>query len=30
VGVTLANDGSLYISDDYGGKLWRVFYEGDD
>lgn len=29
VGVTLAPDGSLYISDDYGGKLWRVFYNGD-
>ncbi len=29
VGVTLANDGSLYISDDYGGKLWRVFYTGE-
>lgn len=29
VGVALAADGSLYISDDHGGKLWRVFYEGD-
>ena len=29
VGVTVANDGSLYISDDYGGKLWRVFYKGE-
>lgn len=29
VGVTVANDGSLYITDDYGGKLWRVFYNGD-
>ncbi len=29
VGVALAHDGSLYISDDHGGKLWRVFHEGD-
>lgn len=29
VGVTVANDGSLYITDDHGGKLWRVFYTGD-
>jgi len=29
VGVALANDGSLYISDDYGGKLWRVLYVGE-
>lgn len=29
VGVALANDGSLYISDDYGGKLWRVIYAGE-
>lgn len=29
VGVTVANDGSLYITDDQNGKLWRVFYAGD-
>lgn len=29
VGVAVAGDGSLYISDDHGGKLWRVFYVGD-
>lgn len=29
VGVTVAPDGSLYISDDHGGKLWRVYYAGN-
>lgn len=29
VGVAVAKDGSLYITDDYGGKLWRVFYSGE-
>lgn len=29
VGVAVAPDGSLYISDDHGGKLWRVFYTED-
>jgi glucose/arabinose dehydrogenase len=26
VGVTVAPDGSLYISDDVGGRIWRVWY----
>lgn len=29
VGVTVAPDGSLYITDDHGGNLWRVFYTGE-
>lgn len=30
VGLALANDGSLYISDDHGGNLWRVYFMGED
>ena len=26
VGLAVANDGSLFITDDYGGNLWRVMY----
>jgi glucose/arabinose dehydrogenase len=29
VGVTEAPDGSLYISDDWGGRVWRVYYRGN-
>lgn len=29
VGVSVAPDGSLYITDDYGGNLWRVFHTGE-
>jgi glucose/arabinose dehydrogenase len=28
VGVTVGPDGSLYISDDKGGRIWRVVYTG--
>ena len=28
VGVTVGPDGSLYISDDRGGRIWRVIYRG--
>ncbi|HVU24237.1 MAG TPA: PQQ-dependent sugar dehydrogenase [Opitutus sp.] len=28
VGVTVAHDGSLLVSDDAGGKIWRVAYHG--
>ena len=28
VGVTEGPDGSLYISDDRGGRIWRVIYTG--
>jgi glucose/arabinose dehydrogenase len=28
VGVTEGPDGSLYISDDKGGRIWRVVYVG--
>jgi glucose/arabinose dehydrogenase len=28
VGLAEAPDGSLYISDDHGGRIWRVFYRG--
>lgn len=28
VGVTVGPDGSLYISDDRGGRIWRVVYVG--
>ena len=28
-GVAVAPDGALYISDDKGGRLWRVTYRGD-
>ena len=27
-GLAVGPDGSLYISDDKGGRIWRVFYEG--
>ncbi len=27
-GLAIGPDGSLYISDDKGGRIWRVFYEG--
>jgi glucose/arabinose dehydrogenase len=29
VGVTEGPDGSLYISDDRGGRIWRVVYKGN-
>ena len=29
VGVTEGPDGSLYISDDRGGRIWRVIYTGE-
>ncbi len=29
VGVAVAPDGSLYVTDDQGGKLWRVYYAGN-
>jgi len=28
VGVTVAHDGSLLVSDDVEGKIWRVAYRG--
>jgi glucose/arabinose dehydrogenase len=28
VGLAEAPDGSLYITDDHGGRIWRVFYQG--
>lgn len=28
VGVTQGPDGSLYISDDRGGRIWRVVFQG--
>jgi glucose/arabinose dehydrogenase len=28
VGLAVAPDGSLYIGDDVGGRIWRVFYVG--
>lgn len=30
VGLAEAPDGSLYISDDASGRIWRVFYRGDE
>ncbi|MGQ0713934.1 MAG: PQQ-dependent sugar dehydrogenase [Gemmatimonadaceae bacterium] len=29
VGLALGPDGSLYVSDDRGGRIWRVFWRGD-
>jgi glucose/arabinose dehydrogenase len=29
VGVTVANDGSLYVTEDGSGTIWRVSYRGD-
>jgi glucose/arabinose dehydrogenase len=29
VGLAVGPDGSLYISDDRGGRIWRVFWRGD-
>jgi glucose/arabinose dehydrogenase len=29
VGVTEGPDGSLYVSDDRGGRIWRIFFVGD-
>jgi glucose/arabinose dehydrogenase len=29
VSVTQATDGSLFVSDDVGGWIWRVFYVGN-
>jgi glucose/arabinose dehydrogenase len=29
VGLAVGPDGSLYISDDRGGRVWRVFWRGD-
>jgi glucose/arabinose dehydrogenase len=29
VGVTVGPDGSLYISDDRGGRIWRVIFRGN-
>jgi glucose/arabinose dehydrogenase len=28
VGVAVGPDGSLYITDDAGGRIWRVTYTG--
>jgi glucose/arabinose dehydrogenase len=28
VGVTEGPDGSLYVSDDRGGRIWRIIYRG--
>jgi glucose/arabinose dehydrogenase len=28
LGVALGPDGSLYISEDAGGRIWRVMYTG--
>jgi glucose/arabinose dehydrogenase len=28
-GLALGSDGSLYVSDDRGGRIWRVFWRGD-
>jgi glucose/arabinose dehydrogenase len=28
VGVTEGPDGSLYVSDDRGGRIWRIVYRG--
>ncbi len=28
VGVAVGPDGSLYITDDAGGRIWRVMYRG--
>lgn len=30
VGLTIGHDGSLYVSDDAGGTVWRITYEGPD
>jgi glucose/arabinose dehydrogenase len=30
VDVTVGPDGSLYVSDDEGGVIYRIFYEGDE
>jgi glucose/arabinose dehydrogenase len=27
-GLALASDGSLYVSDDKGGRVWRIEYTG--
>ena len=29
VGVTEGPDGSLYVSDDRGGRIWRIQFVGD-
>lgn len=29
VGVAEAPDGSIYITDDWGGRIWRVYYRGE-
>jgi glucose/arabinose dehydrogenase len=29
VGLAVGPDGSLYISDDRGGRIWRVFWKGE-
>jgi glucose/arabinose dehydrogenase len=29
VGLAQAPDGSIYITDDVGGRIWRVFYRGE-
>jgi glucose/arabinose dehydrogenase len=28
VGLALSSDGSLYLSDDKGGVIWRIYYQG--
>ena len=30
VGVTVGSDGALYISDDKGGLIYRIFYQGQE
>jgi len=28
MGLAVGPDGSLYVTDDSGGRIWRVFYRG--